>query len=205
MLGQLKQVCNHPELVLPTGRALNGRSGKLERLIELLAAIPDDDQALVFTQYPGFDRLAPHLAGRLGREVGFFHGRLSARARDELVARFESGTGPTVLVVSLRAGGRGLNLPAANHVFHFDRWWNPAVEQQATDRVHRLGQRKPVFVSSLVCTATLEERIDALLESKRELAEQVIAGRADDWLGELDLASIRAAVALTTDAIEVAA
>ena len=205
MLGQLKQVCNHPELVLPTGRALDGRSGKLERLVELLAAIPEDDQALVFTQYPGFDRLAPHLAGRLGREVGFFHGRLSARARDELVARFESRTGPTVLVVSLRAGGRGLNLPAANHVVHFDRWWNPAVEQQATDRVHRLGQRKPVYVSSLVCTATLEERIDALLESKRELAEQVIAGRGDDWLGELDLDTIRAAVALAPDAIEVAA
>ena len=121
------------------------------------------------------------------------------------MARFEAGTGPTVLVVSLRAGGRGLNLPAANHVVHFDRWWNPAVEQQATDRVHRLGQRKPVFVSSLVCTATLEERIDALLESKRELAEQVIAGRADDWLGELDLDTIRAAVALAPDAVEAAA
>jgi non-specific serine/threonine protein kinase len=205
MLGQLKQVCNHPELVVPTGQPLDGRSGKLEQLVELLAAMPHDDQALVFTQYPGFDRLAPHLATRLDREVGFFHGGLSAPARDELVARFDSGDGPTVLVVSLRAGGRGLNLPAANHVVHFDRWWNPAVEQQATDRVHRLGQRKPVFVSSLVCRATLEERIDALLDSKRELAEQVMAGRADDWLGELDLDAIRAAVALAPEAIEEAA
>ncbi len=205
MLGQLKQVCNHPELVVPTGRPLDGRSGKLERLVELLAAVPLDDKALVFTQYPGFDRLAPHLEQRLGRSVGFFHGGLSARARDELVARFESGSDPAVLVVSLRAGGRGLNLPAANHVLHFDRWWNPAVEQQATDRVHRLGQRKPVFVSSLVCTATLEERIDALLDAKRELADQVMAGRADDWLAELDLDAIRAAVALAPEAIEEAA
>jgi non-specific serine/threonine protein kinase len=199
MLGQLKQVCNHPELVVPTGQPLDGRSGKLERLVELLADVPDDDRALVFTQYPGFDRLATHLAVRLDRRVGFFHGGLSAGARDELVARFASDGGPSVLVVSLRAGGRGLNLPAANHVFHFDRWWNPAVEQQATDRVHRLGQRKPVFVTSLVCVATLEERIDALLESKRELAEQVMAGRADDWLGELDVDTIRAAVALAPE------
>ncbi len=200
MLGQLKQVCNHPELVLPTGRALEGRSGKLERLVELLAAVPENDKALVFTQYPGFARLAPHLEQRLARQVGFFHGGLSIRARDELVARFESETGPSVLVVSLRAGGRGLNLPAANHVVHFDRWWNPAVEQQATDRVHRLGQRKPVFVSSLVCTATLEERIDALLDAKRELAAEVLSGRADDWLADLDLDAIRAAVALRPEA-----
>ncbi|MBA2293859.1 MAG: DEAD/DEAH box helicase [Actinobacteria bacterium] len=205
MLGQLKQLCNHPELVLPTGRPLQGRSGKLERLVELLADVPADDKALVFTQYPGFERLAPHLAMRLDREVGFFHGRLSAQARDALLARFERADGPSLLVVSLRAGGRGLNLPAANHVLHFDRWWNPAVEQQATDRVHRLGQRKPVHVTSFVCTATVEERIDALLDAKRELAAQVMAGRPDDWLGDLDLDTIRAAVALAPDAVEVAA
>ena len=189
----------------PVGRPLEGRSGKLERLVELLRAVPDDDRSLVFTQYPGFGRLAPHLAERLGVEVGFFHGGLTARARDDLVARFESGTGPEILVVSLRAGGRGLNLPAANHVFHFDRWWNPAVEQQATDRVHRFGQRKHVYVTSFVCTATVEERIDQLLDAKRELAEQVISGRADDWLAELDLDTLRAAVALAPEAIEEAA
>ncbi len=88
-----------------------------------------------------------------------------------------------MLVISIKAGGRGLNLPAANHVFHFDRWWNPAVEQQATDRVHRVGQRKPVFVHSLICVGTLEERIDALLESKRELAAKVMHGGSEDWLG----------------------
>src|SRR4029077_5975640 len=95
---------------------------------------------------------------RLGRQVGFFHGGLSIRARDELVARFESEAEPSVLVVSPRAGGSALHLPAANHVLHFDRWWNPAVEQQATDRVHRLGQRRPGYVSSLVCTESLEGR-----------------------------------------------
>ncbi len=205
MLSQLKQVCNHPEMLLPTGRPLDGRSGKLERLIELLEAMPSDDKALVFTQYPGFDRLVPHLRERLGREVGFFHGGLPARQRDELVASFASPEGPSILVISIRAGGRGLNLPAANHVFHFDRWWNPAVEQQATDRAYRFGQRKDVFVHSLICTATLEERIDELLDSKRELAEKVVAGRADDWLGELDLDAIRAAVSLSPTAVEEAA
>ena len=205
MLSQLKQVCNHPEMLLATGRPLEGRSGKLERLVELLEAMPADDKALVFTQYPGFDRLVPHLHERLGREIGFFHGGLPARARDELVASFSDSGGPSVLVISIRAGGRGLNLPAANHVFHFDRWWNPAVEQQATDRAYRFGQHKDVFVHSLICTATLEERIDELLDSKRELAEKVVAGRADDWLGELDLDAIRAAVALSPSAIEEAA
>ena len=205
MLGQLKQVCNHPEMVLPTGRPLEGRSGKLERLVELLEQLPPGDKALVFTQYPGFDRLVPHLEERLGRRVGFFHGRLSAGRREELLREFASEDEPSLLVISIKAGGRGLNLPAANHVFHFDRWWNPAVEQQATDRVYRFGQRKHVFVHSLICTGTLEERIDRLLDSKRELAEKVIAGRSEDWLGDLDLGAIRAAVALAPDAVEGAA
>ena len=202
MLGQLKQVCNHPEMVLHQGGALAGRSGKLERLVELLRAVPPEDKSLVFTQYPGFSALVPHLEERLGRKVGFFHGRLTARQRDELLASFTTEDGPSVLVISIRAGGRGLNLPAANHVFHFDRWWNPAVEQQATDRVYRFGQRKPVFVHSLICIATLEERIDQLLESKKELAAKVISGASEDWLSELDLDAIREAVALSPDAYE---
>jgi SNF2 family DNA or RNA helicase len=205
MLGQLKQVCNHPETVLATGQPLDGRSGKLERLVELLEQVPAGDKSLVFTQYPGFDRLVPHLAERLGHEVGFFHGGLGARRREELVDAFGRDDGPSTLVISIKAGGRGLNLPVANHVFHFDRWWNPAVEQQATDRAYRFGQHKDVFVHSFICTATLEERIDQLLDSKRELAEQVIAGRAEDWLGELDLNAIRAAVALSPEAVEEAA
>ena len=150
MLGHLKQVCNHPEMLMHTGAPLDGRSGKLERLVELLQAMPADDKALVFTQYPSFDRLVPYLA-RAARPEGRLLPRPAERAPARRAAdrvRERGPGGPTVLVISIRAGGRGLNLPAANHVFHFDRWWNPAVEQQATDRVHRLGQRKPVFVHS---------------------------------------------------------
>jgi len=205
MLSQLKRVCNHPELLLPTGEALEGRSGKLDRLVELLQQVPAGDKALVFTQYPGFDRLVPHLAEHVAKRVGFFHGRLTARQRDDVLRAFETEDGPSVLVISIKAGGRGLNLPAANHVIHFDRWWNPAVEQQATDRVHRVGQRKPVFVHSLICLGTLEERIDQLLESKRELAAKVIHGGSEDWLGQLDIGAIRAAVALSPDWMEAAA
>ncbi len=205
MLGQLKQVCNHPELILRTDAELVGRSGKLERLVELLRDVPAGEKSLVFTQYPGFDRLVPHLAERLGVEVGFFHGRLNARQREELLEAFAEEGGPQILVISIRAGGRGLNLPAANHVFHFDRWWNPAVEQQATDRAYRFGQRRHVHVHSLICTGTLEERIDQLLDSKRELAAKVIAGRSEDWLGDLDLGAIRAAVELSLEAVEEAA
>jgi SNF2 family DNA or RNA helicase len=202
MLGQLKQVCNHPEMVLHEGGPIEGRSGKLERLLDLLRQVPAGDKALVFTQYTSFLGLVDHLAERLGKRVEFFHGGLSAAQREELLTAFATPEGPAVLVVSLRAGGRGLNLPAANHVFHFDRWWNPAVEQQATDRAHRLGQEKPVWVHSLITTGTLEERIDQLLESKRELVEKVMAGTSDDWLGDLDLGAIRAAVALAPDAYE---
>jgi hypothetical protein len=210
MLSHLKQVCNHPEMLVATGQPLDGRSGKLERLVELLEQVPEGDKALIFTQYPGFDRLVPHLEERLGdggesAGVGFFHGRLNAKQREHLLEEFATEEGPKLLVISIRAGGRGLNLPAANHVFHFDRWWNPAVEQQATDRVHRFGQRKPVFVHSLICTGTLEERIDTLLDSKRELAEKVIAARSEDWLGDLDLGALRAAVELSSDSTEVAA
>jgi non-specific serine/threonine protein kinase len=202
MLSQLKQVCNHPEMLLQQGGALDGRSGKLERLVELLLQLPERDKALVFTQYTRFERMVGYLAEKSGRKVDFFHGSLNAQQRQELLADFESPDGPSVLVVSLRAGGRGLNLPAANHVFHFDRWWNPAVEQQATDRAHRVGQRKPVWVHSLITEGTLEERIDALLESKRELVQKVMAGTSEDWLGDLDLGAIRAAVALAPDAWE---
>jgi SNF2-related domain/SNF2 Helicase protein/Helicase conserved C-terminal domain len=201
MLAHLKQVCNHPEMLMHTGAPLDGRSGKLERLVGLLREMPHGDKGLVFTQYPSFERLVPFLAEKLDRGVGFFHGRLNARQRAELLEAFAAEDGPSLLVISIRAGGRGLNLPAANHVFHFDRWWNPAVEQQATDRAHRLGQRKPVFVHSLICLGTLEERIDELLESKRELVSSVLAGRAEDWLGDLDLGAIRAAVALSPESV----
>ena len=179
MLSQLKQVCNHPEMLLATGQPLDGRSGKLDRLRRAARAGAGRRQGARLHAVPGLRpaRAAPR-ASSSASSVGFFHGRLNARQREDLLRAFATEDGPSVLVISIQAGGRGLNLPAANHVIHFDRWWNPAVEQQATDRVHRFGQRKHVFVHSLICTGTLEERIDQLLESKRELAEKVIARRA---------------------------
>jgi SNF2 family DNA or RNA helicase len=171
-------------------------------MVELLGEVPAGDKALVFTQYTRFDRMVSYLEEKLGRRTAFFHGALNAQQRQELLEEFEREGGVDILVISLRAGGRGLNLPAANHVFHFDRWWNPAVEQQATDRAHRLGQRKPVFVHTLITRGTLEERIDALLESKKELVQKVMAGTGEDWLGDLDLGAIRAAVSLAPDAFE---
>src|SRR3954449_6922203 len=154
------------------------------------------------TQYTHFVLPVPPRQEPLGRKVGFFHGHLNASQRADLLAAFARKDGPSIGVISIRAGGRGLNLPSANHVFHFDRWWNPAVEQQATDRVHRLGQRKAVFVHSLICLGTLEERIDALLEDKRELVQKVTGGRAESWLADLDLAAIREAVALSPESVE---
>ena len=203
MLGHLKQVCNHPEMLLHTGAAARGplREARATRRVARRRCPPTTRRSSSRSTR-AFDRLVPYLAERTGRSVGFFHGRLNARQRDELLTAFATPDGPSILVISIRAGGRGLNLPSANHVFHFDRWWNPAVEQQATDRAHRLGQRKPVFVHSLICTGTLEERIDALLDSKRELVEKVMAGTSEDWLGDLDLGAIRAAVALAPDALE---
>ena len=153
MLAHLKQVCNHPEMLVHTGAPLDGRSGKLERLVELLERFRPTTRrssSRSTRASTGWCRTSPE---RLGRKVGFFHGRLNARQREELLAAFATEDGPSLLVISISAGGRGLNLPAANHVFHFDRWWNPAVEQQATDRVYRFGQRKPVFVHSLICRA----------------------------------------------------
>ncbi|MGH2805218.1 MAG: helicase-related protein, partial [Thermoleophilaceae bacterium] len=121
-------------------------------------------------------------------------------ARDEMVARFQADHGPPLFVLSLKAGGTGLNLTAANHVIHFDRWWNPAVEDQATDRAFRIGQRKNVQVRKLTCVGTLEERIDELIAEKRDLAESIV-GSGEAWLTELDTARLRKLVALSGDAV----
>ena len=176
---KLKQVCNHPAHLLADGSRLDGRSGKLARLEEILEEVlAEGDRALVFTQFAEMGHLLrDHLQRRLGAEVLFLHGGAAQRARDEMVARFQSTDGPPVFVLSLKAGGTGLNLTAANHVIHFDRWWNPAVEDQATDRAFRIGQRRNVQVRKLVCVGTLEERIDRMIEEKRELAERIVGTR----------------------------
>ncbi len=201
-LVKLKQVCNHPAHLLKDRSRLDGRSGKLARLEEILAeALAEGDRALCFTQFSEFGHmLRAHLQERLGREVMFLHGGTSRSARDEMVQRFQSDGGPSVFVLSLKAGGTGLNLTAANHVVHFDRWWNPAVEDQATDRAFRIGQRKNVQVRKLTCVGTLEERIDTLINRKKDLADRIV-GTGEAWITELDTAQLRELVTLSADAV----
>jgi non-specific serine/threonine protein kinase len=192
---RLKQVCNHPAQFLSDGSALPGRSGKLERAAEILDEILDSgERALVFTQFAEMGSLlVENLSARLGCRISYLHGGVARGRRDDMVTEFQDpGSDVPIMVLSLRAGGTGLNLTAANHVIHFDRWWNPAVENQATDRAFRIGQRKDVLVRKLVCAGTLEDRIDQLIESKRDLAERVV-GAGEGWLTELstdDLADV---------------
>jgi SNF2 family DNA or RNA helicase len=203
MLTALKQVCNHPAHYLKDGNIAIRRSGKLARCIEILdAVIAIGERAIVFTQYREMgDILAAVFERQFHFRVPFLHGAVPVGDRDEMVRRFqEDRRAPPLLLVSLRAGGVGLNLTRATHVLHYDRWWNPAVEDQATDRAYRIGQRRNVQVYKLVCQATLEERIDAMLDEKRGLAETVV-GSGERVVTELDDAALRALVALGDDAV----
>jgi SNF2 family DNA or RNA helicase len=201
-LTKLKQVCDHPALLLHDGSALGRRSGKLARVEEIVAEIlAAGEKALLFTQFAEFgDMLAPHLAARFGVEVAWLHGGTSRKARDRMVEAFQdpSGAGPPLFLLSLKAGGTGLTLTAAQHVVHLDRWWNPAVEDQATDRAFRIGQKRTVNVRKLMCGGTVEERIDDLIAGKRVLAGQVIGDGGDDpdWLTGLSSDELRRLVAL---------
>ena len=189
---RLKQVCNHPAHLLRDGSALAGRSGKLARLQELAEEIvAEGDKGLVFTQYAEFGSLLqPYLAAHLDRPVLWLHGGLSKSKRDELVTRFQTDTEPMIFLLSLKAAGTGLNLTAATHVIHVDRWWNPAVEDQATDRAYRIGQSRTVQVRKFVCTGTIEERVDEMIERKKALAQSVV-GTGEDWLTELSTDELR--------------
>ena len=180
LLTELKQICDHPALYLGERGPLAQRSGKLAALEELLAAITDaGERALVFTQYVGMAELLAMRLGDLGLRTQTLTGSLSPTARAEVVDTFQGGK-LDALVLSLKAGGTGLNLTAASHVVHFDRWWNPAVEDQASDRAWRIGQTQRVTVHRLVCAGTLEESIAQLLETKRDLASSVIGAPAQD-------------------------
>lgn len=201
LLTELKQICNHPEQRAeePDAGSLTRRSGKLEVAREIvLGAVDAGEQVLVFSQYVVMARLLAQQVSRdLGTDIPLLHGGMAAGARDRVVASFqgERGAAPPVLVVSLRAGGTGLNLTAATHVLHYDRWWNPAVEDQATGRAHRIGQRRTVEVHKLVTSGTLEERIADVLESKRALAETVV-GAGESWVTELSDADLADLVSL---------
>jgi SNF2 family DNA or RNA helicase len=202
MLTRLKQVCNHPAHLLDDGSPLAGRSGKLTRLEELVEELlTEGDRALIFTQFAALGaRLQPYLSGRFGVETLYLHGGVPRLDRVRMVERFQAEEGPPLFLLSLKAGGYGLNLTRANHVIHFDRWWNPAVENQATDRAFRIGQTRNVQVRKFVCSGTLEERIDVMIEQKRTLAEQVI-GTGENWITELSTGQLRDLFNLRADAL----
>ena len=197
-LSKLKQVCNHPAQFLGDNSPIPDRSGKLARLTEMLEEVLESgDRALVFTQFSEMGALIKrHLQDTFGREVLFLHGGVPKKQRDLMVARFQAADGAggrviaRVFILSLKAGGTGLNLTAANHVFHFDRWWNPAVENQATDRAFRIGQTRNVQVHKFLCVGTLEEKIDVMIESKQEVAAKVV-GTGEGWLTELSNAQLK--------------
>jgi len=191
-LTRLKQICDHPALFLRDGSRLEGRSGKLQRLTDLVHDIQAaGDATLVFTQYREMgELLVQHIARVFKREPLFLHGGVPKSERDKLVEQFQTPDGPNIFILSIRAGGLGLNLTRANHVIHFDRWWNPAVENQATDRAFRIGQTQTVEVHKFICQGTLEERIDQMMEDKRVLSEQII-GTGEGWITELETDELR--------------
>jgi len=200
---KLKQICNHPAQFVGDGSSLPDRSGKLARLEEMLAeALAAGDKALIFTQFAEMGKmLRNHLQETLGCEVLFLHGGTPKKQRDAMVQRFqEDRRGAPIFILSLKAGGVGLNLTAANHVFHFDRWWNPAVENQATDRAFRIGQQKNVQVHKFVCVGTLEERIDLMIEQKKVLAESIV-GSGENWLTEMSTDQLKELFALSREAV----
>ena len=194
---KLKQVCNHPAHFGRDGSSLSGRSGKLDRVEELLDEIIEaGDKVLCFTQFAEWgELLVPHLAKRYGREPLWLHGGVRRGLRDGMVEQFQEPSGPPIFLLSLKAGGTGLNLTAASHVIHLDRWWNPAVENQATDRAFRIGQKRTVLVHKLVSTGTIEERIDEMINSKRALADSVV-GTGEQWITELDTDELRNVISL---------
>ena len=204
LLLRLKQICNHPALFLGDGSRLDGRSSKLTRLLAMLEETEAESRpALLFTQFSEMGHLLVRaLRDKFDKEVLFLHGGVPRLARVEMVRRFQEDEDPPLFfVLSLKAGGAGLNLTRASHVFHVDRWWNPAVEDQATDRAFRIGQTRHVQVHKFVCRGTLEERIDGMIDEKKELARSII-GAGESWITELSNEELADLVALGRDAVE---
>jgi SNF2 family DNA or RNA helicase len=202
-LTRLKQICNHPAHALGDGSRLGGRSGKLTRFDELITDLIDaEEQALVFTQFREMGLLLQrHLLERFALPTPFLHGGVARKGRDRMVDEFQTRSASPLLLVSLRAGGTGLNLTAASRVVHYDRWWNPAVEDQATDRAWRIGQHRSVFVHKLVCQGTIEERVDAMINDKRALADAVVGTTGEAWLSELSTDELRDLIVLDHNAV----
>jgi SNF2 family DNA or RNA helicase len=199
----LKQICDHPAAYLAEDDGpLDGRSGKLARLEELIEAVFEaGERMLVFTHFARWgEKLATHLSKKTGQPIACYHGSLTRTQRDRLVKEFQEGTGPGALVVSIKAGGTGLNLTAASHVVLYDRWWNPAVEDQARDRAWRIGQQAhTVICHRLVCPGTVDERVEEVVAGKRRIADLVLP--ASSSLGDLSAEELRMALGLRPDAI----
>jgi hypothetical protein len=198
----LKQICDHPSAYLgeeDERDELSGRSGKLARLEEILADVfSAGERILIFTHFARWgEKLAAYLTERTGVEIGCYHGGLSRSVRDQLIHDFQTGSGAGALVLSIKAGGSGLNLTAANHVVLYDRWWNPAVEDQARDRAWRIGQLNTVMCHRLVCPGTVDERVEEIVAGKRRVAGMVLPARSS--LGDLDAGQLRAALGLHDD------
>jgi len=186
-LMRLKQICNHPSQLTGDGEYAPAESGKFLRLGEICEEIASrQEKALIFTQFREItDSLADYLASVFGRAGLILHGGIEVRKRKHLIEQFQTDDGPPFFVLSLKAGGTGLNLTAASHIIHFDRWWNPAVENQATDRAFRIGQKRNVLVHKFVTTGTIEERIDAMIAEKQKMANEVLASDGEFNLTEM--------------------
>jgi SNF2 family DNA or RNA helicase len=202
-LTRIKQICDHPSLAERDGDMRAERSSKLERMLELAEEMFEaGDRALIFTQYVGMGSILKYqLQERFGKEVLFLHGSAPKDARDKMIRLFQEGTGPQFFVLSIKAGGVGLNLTRANHVVMFDRWWNPAVESQAIDRAYRIGQTSNVQVHIFCCRGTLEQRIDEIISSKRRTAGSIIAEN-DGWITEMPDHELRRLIALSERALD---
>ncbi|MCH2176058.1 MAG: DEAD/DEAH box helicase [Lentisphaeria bacterium] len=202
-LTKLKQITNHPVHFLRDGSPFTSvRSGKLQRLEEMLDVVIDSgERALIFSQFTETGvQMRSKLQEAFDIEVLYMHGGTSKLQRDEMIHRFQHPQGPPVFLLSLKAGGVGLNLTEANHVFHFDRWWNPAIEDQATDRTYRIGQKRNVQVHKFICVGTVEEKIDQMIEEKKRLADNIVTA-GENMLTELSTDELQEVFALTRDAV----
>ncbi len=203
-LMKLKQICNHPMQFLQDGSAFTSeRSHKLERLSDMLAeAIEEGDSVLIFTQFTEIgEQLVQYLNKEKHYPTHYIHGGVSRKKRDQMIEDFQDpDSPPSIFVLSLKAGGVGITLTRANHVFHFDRWWNPAVENQATDRAFRIGQKKNVFVHKFITLGTLEERIDQMIADKQKMADNIV-GNDESWLTKLDNQAFKELIALNKNSI----
>lgn len=202
-IAKLKQICDHPSLYLRENVLQAKRSGKMMRLRELMEEmINEGDRILLFTQFAQMGHLLKReLESQWGFSVPFLYGGLTRNQRDDMINEFQEGKGSPIFLLSLKAGGIGLNLTRANRVIHFDRWWNPAVENQATDRAFRIGQTKTVHVHKMVCLGTIEEKIDLMIERKKELVSDIM-GQSEAWITELSTHDLRELLALRNQLID---